>query len=71
VAALVYRRAQHAIELYVWPARSSVGHVDLQGERSGFNYIRWTEGDMTFWVVSDVNAGELRKFVDLWRSTAR
>jgi anti-sigma factor RsiW len=71
VAALVYRRAQHAIELYVWPARSSVGHVDLQGERSGFNYIHWTERDMTFWAVSDVNAGELRKFVDLWRSTAR
>lgn len=68
VAALVYRRAQHVIDLYVWPTRGSAARVVSQGERRGFNYVSWTDGDLTFWAVSDVNAGELRKFVDLWRS---
>jgi anti-sigma factor RsiW len=69
VAVLVYRRAQHVIDLYIWPTRRSATYATSQGERSGFNYVRWTDRDMTFWAVSDVNAGELHKFVDLWRST--
>ena len=71
VAALVYHRAQHVIDLYVWPTRGSAARAASRGERSGFNYTRWTDGDMTFWAVSDVNAVELSKFVDLWRSAAR
>jgi anti-sigma factor RsiW len=71
VAALVYHRAQHVIDLYVWPSENSAGHAPSQGEHSGFNYIRWTDNDMTFWAISDVNAGELRKFVDLWHSAPR
>ena len=66
-AVLVYHRARHVIDLYVWPARSSLD-VASHGGRSGFNYIRWTDRDMTFWAVSDVNAIDLGKFVNLWRS---
>lgn len=69
VAALVYRRAQHVIDLYVWPTGNSEADVGSHGERSGFNYFRWTDRDMTFWAVSDVNAVELSRFVDLWRSS--
>lgn len=71
VAALVYRRAQHVIDLYVWPNENSAGHAPAQGRHNGFNYISWTDHDMTFWAVSDVNAEELRRFVDLWRAAAR
>ena len=69
VAALAYHRAQHVIDLYVWPTRNAADRAPSQGERSGYNYIRWNDGDMTFWAISDVNADELRNFVNFWLSS--
>lgn len=68
VAALVYHRAQHVIDLYVWPTRRGSDRATVEGSRNGYNYVRWTEGEMTFWVVSDVNAADLGKFAELWRA---
>ena len=67
VAVLVYHRAKHVIDLYIWPTRGS-SDAESRGERSCFNYVRWTNRDMTFWAVSDVNAVALGKFVGLWHS---
>jgi anti-sigma factor RsiW len=68
VAALVYHRAQHVIDLYVWPDGSGVDLPPGEGTHNGYNYVRWSARGMTFWAVSDVNAAELRSFVDLWRA---
>ncbi len=63
-AALVYRRRQHVINLFTWPAassdRSSSG-METQSLR-GYNLMHWTDAGMTFWAVSDLNAGELGEF---------
>jgi len=67
VAALVYRRARHVINLFVWPAHSLRPVEPAMATISGYNLIRWTEGEMRFWAVSDVNLGELEEFVRLWR----
>ena len=38
------------------------------GDRSGYNYMRWTQGEMVFWVVSDLNKAELSEFAEPWRA---
>ncbi len=64
VAALVYGRRLHRINLFVWPERNgTLGRA--QAERDGYHVIHWTRGDMTYWAVSDLNAEELEAFVRL------
>ncbi len=65
VAALVYGRRQHAIDLYVLPGHSAAGGT---GAINGYNFIDWSENGMRFWAVSDVSANELAEFVRLWRA---
>jgi anti-sigma factor RsiW len=69
VAALVYHRAKHVIDLYVWPTSGKTPAPEQAGERSGYNFIRWSQGDMVFWAVSDVEKSQLADFVRLWRSS--
>jgi anti-sigma factor RsiW len=68
VAALDYRRAKHDIDLYVWPSPSVVNVSPAHGVRNGYNFIRWSQDNMVFWVVSDLNLSELGDFVKLWRN---
>jgi anti-sigma factor RsiW len=58
VAALVYQRRLHFINLFVWPSDS--GSIrDEQLTRQGYNLIHWTQSGMTYWLVSDLNLMEL------------
>jgi anti-sigma factor RsiW len=57
VAALVYQRRQHVINVFIWPATSSSGQMDIS--KDGYNLLQWTHDGMTFWAVSDVSAAEL------------
>jgi anti-sigma factor RsiW len=65
VAALVYRRALHVIELFVWPADGA--SAANAGSRDGYNFVRWRQDGMTFWAVSDLNGRELAAFAAEWR----
>jgi len=67
VAVLVYQRRSHVINLFVWPAadRSSQPPRTLTVE--GYHVIHWSDGDLTYWAVSDLNEAELREFVELNR----
>jgi len=62
VAALVYGRAAHVIDVLVWPGSAAT----TEGTRNGYNFIRWSQDGMVFWAVSDLNAAELREFSALW-----
>jgi len=60
VAAVVYQRSQHFINLFVWP--SSTGPAaDGEGEmtRQGYNLIHWSKSGMNYWLVSELNLAEL------------
>ncbi len=70
VAALIYRRAQHPINLYIWPSSDKDAAPQLQN-RQGYHLVRWTWDGMSYWTVSDLAAGELEKFVGMVRSTVR
>jgi anti-sigma factor RsiW len=63
VAALVYQRRKHAINLFIWPTTPGDQASPPDVTRQGFHMIRWARSGMTFWVVSDLNEGELREFV--------
>ena len=68
VAALVYQRDKHIIDLYVWPAAGGAA-LRPAGARSvqGYNVEHWNAGGMTFWAVSDVEAAQLADFAGLWK----
>jgi anti-sigma factor RsiW len=66
VAALVYRRHQHIINVFVWPsATASARPTETPVSRNGFNLLHWTSSGMSYWAVSDLNLAELRQFVQL------
>ena len=65
VAALVYRRRQHVINLFTWPSDSTP--VDeSRFSRNGYNAFHWTYRSMTCWAVSDIGMNELEQFKDLY-----
>lgn len=66
VAALVYRHAQHPINLFILPTDQPDSATRASVD-SGYNVLHWTAGGMSFWAVSDMNAGELRDFEKLLR----
>jgi anti-sigma factor (TIGR02949 family) len=61
VAALVYRRRQHVINLFVWPAGGRPAAPGFSSER-GYHLVSGTAGGMTYWAVSDLNSAELGEF---------
>jgi anti-sigma factor RsiW len=67
VAALIYQRRKHIINVYVWPdaASSAATSAKPLAPRQGYNMIRWASGGFQFWAVSDVAAADLVEFVRL------
>jgi anti-sigma factor RsiW len=69
VAALVYQRRKHYVNVFVWPEspgeRASAPGYQRQEFRDGYKLIEWTHGDMEFCAVSDVSAEDLKQFVQL------
>ena len=65
VAALVYQRHKHFVNLFVWPAPRSSTTTKKLAVRQGYNLIHWNDSGMTFWAVSDLNPVELREFAEL------
>jgi anti-sigma factor RsiW len=67
VAALVYQRRQHFINLFTWPSPSSSRSGYSEMKRSGYNLVSWTEDGMTCWAVSDLQTSELEQFAQLYK----
>jgi anti-sigma factor RsiW len=63
VAALVYQRRQHTINVFVWPASDSGEALTDARTVRGFQVRHWTHDGMAFWAVSDLNDLELDQFV--------
>ena len=64
VPTLVYGHDRHVISVTVVPRTGGTGEV----RRDGSTIERWDAGDLTYWVVSDLNAKDLRLFADLFRA---
>ena len=64
VAALVYGRRKHLINLFVWPEGKEPA-VFEEGSRQGYNWLSWRAGEMQFCLVSDVSSGDLHELQQL------
>lgn len=62
VAALVYQRRQHFINLFVFPSTDHSDNGNKISLRQGYNLIHWSESGMSFWAISDLNLIELKEF---------
>ena len=56
VAALVYQRRKHFINVFVWPDAAGSSSTQTLEPRQGYNMMRWSRGGFQFWAVSDVSA---------------
>jgi anti-sigma factor RsiW len=65
VAALVYQRNKHVINLFVWPSESGHSAAAQGFVKDGYNVLHWAHEGFEFWAVSDVNKGDLTAFADL------
>lgn len=70
VAALVYQRHKHYINVFIWPASSRAAGAAKIAERQGYDLFRWTHGGMTYWAVSDLEESELKHFLELLEKAA-
>jgi anti-sigma factor RsiW len=64
---LIYRRRQHVISL---TAVSAARPADIVGRSSadGYNIVRWSERDVNYYAISDLNSAELDEFAKLFRA---
>ena len=62
VAALVYQRRKHFINLFIWPAESVIKVADKTMHHQGYQLVHWIDGDFNYWAVSDVSEGDLQLF---------
>lgn len=65
VAALVYYRQKHPINLFTWPADDDTSTSEQLATINGYNLVHWRASGMKFWAVSDLNSNELRDFAQL------
>jgi anti-sigma factor RsiW len=63
VAALVYQRGKHAINVFTWPATNDGEQPVRNFSRQGFHIRVWQRSGMVYWAISDLNDAELDQFV--------
>ena len=66
MAALAYRAGKHIVDVFIRPADAHA--KPRSGTREGYHYVCWLQGGMVIWAVSDMDQGELEKFVEAWKS---
>jgi anti-sigma factor RsiW len=65
VAALIYQRQKHWVNLFIWPSVSDFDLGTKAVSHQGYNLIHWNKSGMTYWAVSDLNDSELQDFARL------
>jgi anti-sigma factor RsiW len=65
VAALVYQRRKHVINVFVWPDAANKDAPLRSETRQGYHVLSRTNTGMNWWIVSDLDAAELSEFARL------
>jgi anti-sigma factor RsiW len=66
VAVLIYHRALHIVNVYVWPAQDSGTSATSTQTIHGYNVVSWKKNGFEFRAVSDLNTAELRDLARLF-----
>ena len=62
VAALVYQRRKHFINVFVWPGEAAATRPAMAMSHQGYQLLHWADPDFNYWAVSDVSANDLQTF---------
>jgi len=62
VAALVYGRRKHFINLFIWPTAADATRAPKTMTRQGYQLLHWADSEFNYWAVSDVNIDDLQTF---------
>lgn len=62
VAAIVYRRNKHVVNLFVWKAGPGLNEGWAARSRDGYSVEHWTQNGLEFWAVSDIESRDLQAF---------
>jgi anti-sigma factor RsiW len=62
VAAVVYRRRQHHINVWISPSPSATAAAASLATYHGYHVLHWMHAGMVYWAVSDLNQTELDVF---------
>ena len=65
VAAIVYGRRKHFINVFVWPTKEGDTPIHPPGSRQGFQWVHWRNRGMEFCAVSDVSSEDLHDLAQL------
>jgi mycothiol system anti-sigma-R factor len=60
VAALVYGRRKHVVNVFVWPS-SAPDTAPRSGSKLGYQWMEWRKGGMEFCAVSDTSAADVEQ----------
>lgn len=71
IAAVVYRRRQHVVNLFVSQTSKAEYRAPKTETMQGFNCRRWGNRGLNFWAVSDLGADELAEFVDKFEAAMK
>jgi len=70
VAAIVYRRQLHAINLFQWPGSASDSAPTSVDAGDGYTITHWTQGGMNYWAVSNLERRQMDAFAAAFRKAA-
>ena len=62
VAALIYQRRKHFINVFVWPGEAAAARPAMAMSHQGYQLLHWADPDFNYWAVSDVSANDLQTF---------
>ncbi|WP_315778257.1 anti-sigma factor [Bradyrhizobium sp. SZCCHNR3007] len=71
IGAVIYRRRQHIINLFVAQTADTAQHAAKMDTIQGFNIRRWGERGLKFWAISDIGADELNEFGEKFETAMR
>lgn len=67
VAAIVYHRRLHTVNVYVWPAPDASGRSLV---KDGFAIEEWSRAGLRYAAISDIPASEVKQFAKLFVARA-
>ncbi len=70
VAALVYERRKHFINLFAWPAEGGGQELKAEKPQRGYNIVRWRAAGMNYSAISEIAEDDLRRFAAAFSDAA-
>jgi anti-sigma factor (TIGR02949 family) len=70
VAALVYQRRKHLINVFLWPATRELAGERTPITRQGYHLLQLTRNGYVCWIVSDLGTSELTQFARMLADAA-